>query len=635
MKGAIREEYSNALNFSDGDIYRHIRYSQNRNENDHEAKWQARLSESKRRDLKQLHKLSESDGKMRKFRDSLDALIPYIGLWPALKLGTFHRLLTLRCPEELTQYLIRVKSTWDYILGDGVDLPWELDAHTVCTVEGRNPCYSAEDLALVEASMRRNEIFPCLAFEGHRESVVGRLCSVKHMIPSLHTFLEDTKYLEPCAKIMRGLLGSKVHGSVQQAFDRQHNGQKAVVTQDDEERTTEQFFQDGCQARWMAYRQLWLFAWRHFPEMTGVAPRKDPRTAKPIAPGVEYNWWHGMSQLARKCGYANIPNVYHDADEAMTRDFLRHARPPQVYRFDETVFDANVRRICDSLKEIKPHSLEVEPPSVCTDRDSCGADLSSRCGRPFERAFLADKGHLFLRYIYPDEPYEPQRKQYLTSFAVKRDIFHSFFGGGGTSSTQAIVERPPSPHEQGTANATGLTAPVAPRTSVARPSPHLDPSATPLTTHSEASAPTHTSIVHTPPPLDASAPPLTTHVEDSNPARTPAMQTPQAVIATLPRTTRDTLTVVKPHLSFENGRLHVENYPIYDDRRNLHLIEALNLGGTNVYMDFDSRKGCSFIAGLEIVRHPRNVKNVVVVTPVGLVNKMKELWESKAMVSLQ
>lgn len=30
------------------------------------------------------------------------------------------------------------------------------------------------------------------------------------------------------------------------------------------------------------------------------------------------------------------------ADETMTREFHRHARPPQLYHFDETVFDLNV-----------------------------------------------------------------------------------------------------------------------------------------------------------------------------------------------------------------------------------------------------------------------------------------------------
>lgn len=97
---AIREEYSNALNFSDGDIFRHLRYCKLQGKP--VGKWLSKLSDSKRRDLKQLEKLAGEDTHMKKFRDSLDALILYTGLWSAMKIRTFHRLLPLRCPEELT-----------------------------------------------------------------------------------------------------------------------------------------------------------------------------------------------------------------------------------------------------------------------------------------------------------------------------------------------------------------------------------------------------------------------------------------------------------------------------------------------------------------------------------------------------
>ena len=38
---------------------------------------------------------------MTKFKKSLNNLIPFIGLWAALQIGTFHRILTLRCPEVI------------------------------------------------------------------------------------------------------------------------------------------------------------------------------------------------------------------------------------------------------------------------------------------------------------------------------------------------------------------------------------------------------------------------------------------------------------------------------------------------------------------------------------------------------
>ena len=55
----IREEYLNALNFSDGDIFRHLRYCSLRNERSGRVKWLSRLSESKRRDLRQLERFAD------------------------------------------------------------------------------------------------------------------------------------------------------------------------------------------------------------------------------------------------------------------------------------------------------------------------------------------------------------------------------------------------------------------------------------------------------------------------------------------------------------------------------------------------------------------------------------------------
>jgi hypothetical protein len=53
----------------------------------------ARLTEGKRKDLKQLDK-NEAD-----LKAALDQLLPIIGLWAPLRLGTLHRILPLRCPD--------------------------------------------------------------------------------------------------------------------------------------------------------------------------------------------------------------------------------------------------------------------------------------------------------------------------------------------------------------------------------------------------------------------------------------------------------------------------------------------------------------------------------------------------------
>ncbi len=105
-KAAIREEYfeySNSRNFCDGDIFRNLRFHQQRNNANGSGKWLARLSESKRRDVTQLQKMANKFPEMTQLSVAFDQLLPDVGLWSALQLGTFHRLLTLKCPEVSTR----------------------------------------------------------------------------------------------------------------------------------------------------------------------------------------------------------------------------------------------------------------------------------------------------------------------------------------------------------------------------------------------------------------------------------------------------------------------------------------------------------------------------------------------------
>ncbi len=134
--------------------------------------------------------------------------------------------------------------------------------------------------------------------------------------------------------------------------------------------------------------------------MTGNPPRKDPQNPKPVKISIEYSWWHAISVLASQSGYMNISSAFTDADETMARYFLRHARPPQLFHFDDTVFDLNVRRICDALKQVRPREAVTETPEISSNHDSCGSDVSLRCGRPFEQAFHDNIALHCSRHIY-------------------------------------------------------------------------------------------------------------------------------------------------------------------------------------------------------------------------------------------
>lgn len=221
-KRAIRETYSNSTNFCDENIYRYMRQCSLDDESAQERVWLERLFFSKRRDVLQLQRATINDRHMRDFRNALDNLIPFVGLWSDLMIGTFHRLLTLRCLEELTSYLKLTRVTWQHILSNS-SLYSFLDAKTVTSLQDRCLFYSSEDLILVETQLLRREIFSCVRFDDHRISILRRLSELKYLISIIHTFLEDTKYIEPCAKIMKSLLSHDFKDSIHQEFVQQHD----------------------------------------------------------------------------------------------------------------------------------------------------------------------------------------------------------------------------------------------------------------------------------------------------------------------------------------------------------------------------------------------------------------------------
>ena len=107
----LREEYSNAKNFFDGDIFRHLRRAHLAGNKFAKARWLAKLSRTKIRDIDLLEKRAAKDSQTQHLQCALDDLLPFTGLWPALQIGTFHRLLSLRCPEASLVYLRKLAST--------------------------------------------------------------------------------------------------------------------------------------------------------------------------------------------------------------------------------------------------------------------------------------------------------------------------------------------------------------------------------------------------------------------------------------------------------------------------------------------------------------------------------------------
>lgn len=92
LRTKIHEEYATSANFSDGEIFRHIRFYHKANLECEEKRWWARLTRDKSKDLKRILEIQGS-------REGFDSLLNIPGLWDVFHIGTMRRYLLLRCHQ--------------------------------------------------------------------------------------------------------------------------------------------------------------------------------------------------------------------------------------------------------------------------------------------------------------------------------------------------------------------------------------------------------------------------------------------------------------------------------------------------------------------------------------------------------
>ena len=134
----------------------------------------------------------------------------------------------------MTRYLRRIRKTWTRILGDEEADQLQLDANTVAILQNRCPLLSLKDRAHVQSRFLAEDVLSTVRADDEQSRVFDRACSIEHVIPSIHTFLEDTKYLKPDARILKKLLPGKCKDSMSQHFSALHSGQTKVKMQTSE-----------------------------------------------------------------------------------------------------------------------------------------------------------------------------------------------------------------------------------------------------------------------------------------------------------------------------------------------------------------------------------------------------------------
>ncbi|KAI9888497.1 MAG: hypothetical protein M1814_006888 [Vezdaea aestivalis] len=176
-----------------------------------------------------------------------------------------------------------------------------------------------------------------------------------------------------------------------------------------------------------AYKTIWLFAMRHFPDMIGIAPRKEKGRPAPLIKEPNPWLWYQLASLAHKLGFqspqtnkilASNPNLI------SARKFLsEYCRSSQV-RLDQMETDGICEQFAAILGNVKQEERTQEIPIRFTTIES-GEDVSRRSGRPFEKAQVSDK--LLLSLPTVDKLEFVEKNEGITSLFVKCDFFSSFF----------------------------------------------------------------------------------------------------------------------------------------------------------------------------------------------------------------
>lgn len=327
--------------------------------------------------------------------------------------------------QALLHYLDRMHSMWSVILGD--QRYSLVDQGTVALLETMAPGDANADAALIQDRMSRREIFPAIDEQYERDAILQNILGINGRILSFNTFFQDLIYLEACVNSLCFLLPSTFPGSLRDTFTgvNQVAGEIRVQTRDHGMVVWPNERGEWDQCRELGYQQLILAAMRDFPSLSQIAPRRDQGKPASVVDSPSEECRQGIANLAFNLGFetSEIRNLRAvDPTRDLASKFLSRARPPEFYDLDENLVNDIVSYIAEHLPRAARLRPLNRPPEFTTNLLSQPKD--DRCNRPRHAAYKNDREYLYLDVIYN---YQPTGGSHLTSLAIQRDIFVSFF----------------------------------------------------------------------------------------------------------------------------------------------------------------------------------------------------------------
>ncbi|KAH6874165.1 hypothetical protein B0T10DRAFT_415698, partial [Thelonectria olida] len=315
-----------------------------------------------------------------RLRAALDPLLDVPGLRSGMRISTAHKLISLKCDEELARYLEHIMTVWLAIL-QGLDRSLaKIDSATVKAVELRCPRYSVEDSESILTQLARGEIFSEFSC-AERVVIWEQLQGIPCVIPSLFTFLRDVLFFQMWAESMRHVIPvgpGTMHMALQSSKgDEAHSD--ALV---------------GIPAR-----RLWIYVIQNYRKLSQQPRRRKDRLLAGVPPERADN--KVLAQLAAFADHLGFQSV--EINNLKTTDMTRK----DGLSTDNTDSESPLEKLAVAIS----------------------ANVASRCGCPSESTYESDRQLLSIHNLHV--AYEPisVRNSQITSFFVLRSQYLAFFGG--------------------------------------------------------------------------------------------------------------------------------------------------------------------------------------------------------------
>ncbi|OKP12985.1 hypothetical protein PENSUB_1328 [Penicillium subrubescens] len=364
-------------------------------------------------------------------REGFDRLLAIPGLWlDGMKLSLLYRLIAIRSIEEVLTYLDHIFDTYlSFVDGDRAALT-RIDPETVLQLQSKAPGNCKTDANKIKGLILGRQIFSSFD-ESQRKEIWRRIKHFDGIIPSLHTFWKDFYFFERCAHCIKRLFGAP-KGSIWNTMKR--NFVNALDSQDCLVQTSEFAYRrqaaNSIDSLDIGYRQLWLYAMRHYESMPPPARNDEELLTKSERGELDESVLFEMAGLARRLGFwsKEIKQLLQRSpDRLIARNALLRARKPDHFHYEPEQFETLIDRVVECFSAAVEHrqtTCEILADTRVTSR--------ARSGFPQKKAHAQDAPHLFFDYVHAETPFPP-----LTTLFVRRCIYFAYFRRRSSSKSTA------------------------------------------------------------------------------------------------------------------------------------------------------------------------------------------------------